>query len=157
QAAQAHVLGKGNKQRSVPVGKVALEALTRWLALRGPMGTLGGEMVAADIGIAALFVDLRPLWNEAHLVLFGHALLEKLVSPRKSMVAHVYQAPQAIKKIAKIDEWLAQSVDPQVWAAKPFAPLPVLGVPGWWPCNEALDFYDDVRVFRPPRDSREYV
>jgi len=25
-----------------------------------------------------LFVDLRPLWREAHLLLFGHALLEKL-------------------------------------------------------------------------------
>lgn len=100
----------------------------------------------------ALFVDLRPLWNEAYLVLFGHALLEKLVSPRKSMVAHVYQAPIAINNIAKIDQWLAQSVDAQSWAAKPFTPLPVLGVPGWWPCNEALGFYDDVRVFRPPRD-----
>jgi len=38
-----------------------------------------------------LFVDLRPLWCQAHLVLFGHALLEKLVVPRKSITAHVYR------------------------------------------------------------------
>jgi integrase/recombinase XerC len=36
QAAEAHVLGKGSKRRSVPVGATALRALERWLALRGP-------------------------------------------------------------------------------------------------------------------------
>ena len=34
QEAQAHVLGKGAKRRSVPVGGAALRALERWLALR---------------------------------------------------------------------------------------------------------------------------
>ena len=34
QAAEAHVLGKGSKRRSVPVGSKALEALQAWLALR---------------------------------------------------------------------------------------------------------------------------
>jgi integrase/recombinase XerC len=41
EGAQAHVLGKGSKRRSVPVGGMALQALERWLALRGPLGTLG--------------------------------------------------------------------------------------------------------------------
>ena len=34
QAAEAHVLGKGAKRRSVPVGRKALSALEAWLALR---------------------------------------------------------------------------------------------------------------------------
>ena len=102
----------------------------------------------------ALFVDLRPLWREAWLVLFGHALLEKLVSPRKPTVAHVYQAPVAINSIASLDAWLAQAVQPGPWAAKPFTPLPVLGVPGWWPANEVPGFYGDAQVFRPPRAAR---
>ena len=102
----------------------------------------------------ALFVDLRPLWREARLVLFGHALLEKLVSPRKPMVAHVYQAPVAINSIASLDAWLAQAVQPGPWAAKPFTPLPVPGVPGWWPANEVPGFYGDAQVFRPPRAAR---
>ena len=102
----------------------------------------------------ALFVDLRPLWREARLVLFGHALLEKLISPRKPMVAHVYQAPVAINSIASLDAWLAQAVQPGPWAAKPFTPLPVLGVPGWWPANEVPGFYGDAQVFRPPRAAR---
>ncbi|MBC7726899.1 MAG: tyrosine-type recombinase/integrase, partial [Microbacteriaceae bacterium] len=35
QAAEAHVLGKGSKRRSVPVGAKALQALQAWLAARG--------------------------------------------------------------------------------------------------------------------------
>ncbi|ROZ72635.1 tyrosine recombinase XerC [Ramlibacter sp. WS9] len=38
QAAEAHVLGKGSKRRTVPVGSKALEALTHWIALRGQGG-----------------------------------------------------------------------------------------------------------------------
>ena len=34
-AAEAHVLGKGSKRRTVPVGAAAVRALTAWLALRG--------------------------------------------------------------------------------------------------------------------------
>jgi len=38
-----------------------------------------------------LFVDLRGLWAQARLVLFGHALQEKLQQPRKAITAHVYR------------------------------------------------------------------
>ena len=34
QGGEAHVLGKGNKRRSVPVGSMALQALSAWLAQR---------------------------------------------------------------------------------------------------------------------------
>ena len=39
--ATAHVLGKGSKQRSVPVGAAALKALQAWLALRVEMANDG--------------------------------------------------------------------------------------------------------------------
>ena len=48
--ATAHVLGKGSKRRSVPVGGPALEALGRWLAVRGSL---------ASPGETALFVSQR--------------------------------------------------------------------------------------------------
>jgi len=35
--------------------------------------------------------------------------------------------------------------------SKPFAHVPVLGVPGWWPANEVADFYRDASVFRPAK------
>ena len=39
--ATAHVLGKGAKRRSVPVGAPALQALQAWLALRGEIAAAG--------------------------------------------------------------------------------------------------------------------
>ncbi|WCN00487.1 DUF3025 domain-containing protein [Acidovorax sp. GBBC 1281] len=98
-----------------------------------------------------LFVDLRPLWRQAQLVLFGHALLEKLEAPRKPITAHVYQAQVAIDSVADVDAWLAGALDAAHLATKPFLPLPVLGVPGWWPGNENFCFYDDSLVFRSAR------
>jgi hypothetical protein len=99
----------------------------------------------------ALFVAQRPLWAQAQLVLFGHALLEKLVSPRKPITAHVYRAHAASNSIADIDNWMANDMTAEKLATKPFAHLPVLGVPGWWADNENPSFYDDVSVFRPAR------
>lgn len=97
------------------------------------------------------FVTLRPLWQDATLVLFGHALLEKLVSPRKPITAHVFRAQPASNLIANLDGWLAATLSAPLLASKPFAHLPVLGVPGWWPDNEVPDFYADTQVFRPVR------
>ena len=101
-----------------------------------------------------LFVTLRPLWGQARLVLFGHALLEKLVTPYKSITAHVFRAPVPVAlgdDLAAWDGWLAQGLSASVLAAKPFTPLPVLGVPGWWPANEDPAYYADAGVFRPRR------
>ena len=96
-----------------------------------------------------LFLELRPLWREARLVLFGHALLEKLVHPRKAVTAHVYRGLPAMDSIADLDAWVAADLGESGLASKPFVPLPVLGVPGWWPANASPDFYDDATVFRP--------
>ncbi len=98
-----------------------------------------------------LFVTLRPLWQQAHLVLFGHALLEKLVSPRKAITAHVYRAHVASNSIADLDAWMATDLSAEKLASKPFAHLPVLGVPGWWAANQEATFYADVTVFRRPK------
>ncbi len=98
-----------------------------------------------------LFVELRPLWRDARLLLLGHALMEKLVLPRKPITAHVYQAQTAIESGVAVGDWLAADLDAAHLAAKPFHPLPVLGVPGWWPENENFCFYDDSLVFRGAR------
>lgn len=100
---------------------------------------------------AAVFGDLRPLWSESRLILFGHALTEKLVFARKTITAHVLRAPAAMKSIAELDTWLADTLTAEHLATKPFAHLPVLGVPGWWPENADPAFYADASVFRPTR------
>jgi hypothetical protein len=99
----------------------------------------------------ALFGPLRPLWKETHLQLFGHALFEKLVHPRSAITAHVYRVETSVGGQGDWDGWLGAHLQADVLANKPFAHLPVLGVPGWWPANEARDFYNDASVFRPLR------
>lgn len=49
-ACEARVMGKGARQRTVPVGRRAVSALTRWLAVRGYW---------AGVGEPALFVSQR--------------------------------------------------------------------------------------------------
>lgn len=104
-----------------------------------------------------LFGELRPLWAQAQLLLFGHALLEKLVYPRKPITAHVYRAYPATHLIANpvpvpdVDAWMACDLSAEKLASKPFAHLPVLGVPGWWLANAEPGFYADASVFRPAR------
>lgn len=97
---------------------------------------------------SVVFTELRPLWAQSNLVLFGHALLEKLVFPRKAITAHVLLVHPATDAHSDLDAWVAAALNPDQLAAKPFANLPVLGVPGWWPANEAPGFYQDPAVFR---------
>ena len=101
-----------------------------------------------------LFGPLRPLWREARVLVFGHAALEKLVTPYKSITGHAWRVEPAFDPggdLLALDEWLARDLSADKLAAKPFAPLPLLGVPGWWAGNEAPGFYDDAQVFRVAR------
>ena len=112
--------------------------------LDGPAGVVDDLLAAlvADLRArnwTALFITHRARWAAVRLTLIGHALLEQLASaPRKPLTAHVLV----------LDPLRLSAED---WASKPFLPLPVLGVPGWWPANEAPDFYADAAVFRPLR------
>ena len=96
-----------------------------------------------------LFVELRPLWRQARLLVVGHGLLEKLVAPRKELTAHVWRFPLRCDSLAAADAALSAELTADLLADKPFTPLPLSGVPGWWPDNEQLCFYDDGQVFRP--------
>jgi hypothetical protein len=49
---------------------------------------------------------------------------------------------------AQLDAWLCDSLQEDLLRRKAFAPLPVLGVPGWWAANEDPAFYGQTQVFR---------
>lgn len=101
-----------------------------------------------------LFGGLRPLWREARVLVFGHAALEKLTAPYKSITGHVWRvAPDfdPAGSLSALDDWLARDLSAERLATKPFAALPLLGVPGWWVANEEPGFYADAEVFRPRR------
>ncbi|MGI4719560.1 MAG: DUF3025 domain-containing protein [Janthinobacterium lividum] len=110
----------------------------------------------------ALF-DKRAMFGaDAHLFLFGHALMEKLVAPRKAITAHtlVLHAGDDVFALAPgeqrawIDAHVASRLADEGLATAAFTPLPVLGVPGWWP-GQDQDFYLDTTVFRPKRTRQD--
>ncbi|WP_188381956.1 DUF3025 domain-containing protein [Oxalicibacterium faecigallinarum] len=101
-----------------------------------------------------LFVKARADFEQhCHPLLFGHALMEKLVAPRKPITGHIwFVALPASASAGEIDAYVAAQLARGLSTAD-FSPLPVLGVPGWWP-EQNEDFYADVSVFRPKRSER---
>lgn len=95
----------------------------------------------------ALFVTHRVSWAEARVWLFGHALLEKLVKPRKAITAHAWLVPADLAS-GQLQAWLAEHLTAIRLASRAHHPLPVLGVPGWWQANQSPAFYADAEVFR---------
>lgn len=95
--------------------------------------------------------------RSCRMVLFGHALLEKLAHPYKAITAHawllavgdgVFDLPPDAQSA-----WLDAAVAGQLAAdlsPASFTPLPVMGVPGWAEAQDAA-FYADAGVFRPAR------
>jgi hypothetical protein len=98
----------------------------------------------------AAFVTHRGLWQSAQIQIFGHAALEKLVTPYKAITAHMWRVPNAVP-VEAWDAWLAKDLKADKLAQKPFLPTPVLGIPGWWADNLQSHFYEDAQVFRPAR------
>lgn len=107
------------------------------------------------------FVDRHAQFgSSAQVWLFGHALMEKLMAPYKAITAHTrvvfappsYFALPRAQQQAWIDAHLAEAVREQGLAKADFTPLPVLGIPDWWPLQDEA-FYADTTVFRPPRNA----
>ena len=113
QAAEAHVLGKGSKRRTVPVGAQALAALQRWLELRGPSGTATAAPVHATQAdaSAALFtgrngtrLTAQSIWQR----LRRRSQLAGLAAPvhphmlRHSFASHVLQSSGDLRAVQEL-------------------------------------------------------
>jgi hypothetical protein len=102
-------------------------------------------------------LDQRELFGpHADVWLFGHALMEKLVTPYKSITAHAWPIamPQNFftmrhdEKRLRLDAAMANDLQQRGMSTACFMPLPVLGVPNWWRQQDQV-FYADTSVFRP--------
>lgn len=103
-----------------------------------------------------LFGLWRTRWHQnwaPHLV--GHAVMEKLVQPYAAITARLWVVSVPLGQlgdVAAVDAAAARALEQQpVWVSAMLPPLPVLGIPGWWGANEAPGFYDNPKIFRPPR------
>ena len=100
---------------------------------------------------------------KAAVYIFGHALLEQLIQPRKTLCAHSvvlnvtpdFFTQSLAERMANIDMLLAiymhELLSQETVTPRKLAPLPILGVPHFWADNADTAFYDDTRVFRSGR------
>jgi len=104
-----------------------------------------------------LFVRERARWHRCIVPqVFGHALLDKLGAPYKAITAHVVALPVPRGEapgidVNGVDALLADQIAAGEITPRRLQPLPVLGIPQWWPDNAQPAFYDDLAVFRPAR------
>jgi hypothetical protein len=107
------------------------------------------------------FIERRASFGpDAQVWLFGHALMEKLVAPRKAITAHTrvvvagddFFAMDHDDRRRWLDQRVAQDLVAGGLSTADFTPMQALGVPGWWPEQDDA-FYDDATVFRPKRAS----
>ena len=131
----------------------------------------GVVIVSADQTLSALLQNFQ--WKnlfcerrnevEAQMrcYLFGHGLMEKALTPYRGMtgkgivlsVEPTFFAKTPSQQMAIIDEGLARLIaDPErLGQPNDFAPVPVLGFPGFTSESENPDYYEDQQYFRPGR------
>lgn len=158
-------------------GRHYAEIQTGHLANRGPIrdaltlfDECGAVVIGDDLSLLqalarrdwqALFCEHRHGWHpHMRVFLLGHALLEKLLEPYKAITAQVlifrtdagFLEADAATQYAELDELLASQVQTglRLRSTTELAPLPLMGIPGWCTDQQQPDFYEDLRVFRPP-------
>ena len=105
-SAEANVLGKGGKRRTVPVGAQALSALTHWLVLRGDALTRksAASQTALFIGRNGTRLTAQSIW----LRLSRRSLQAGLAAPvhphmlRHSFASHLLQSSSDLRAVQEL-------------------------------------------------------
>ena len=118
-----------------------------------------------DMQWQTLFVEQRAAWGRQISVhALGHALFETGLTPHlgwcgKALLLAVepdfFTLPEAVQR-EQLDSRLASMLADDDWLASPrqLWPLPLLGIPGWWPDNAEPSFYQNTDYFRPSRRAK---
>ena len=102
QAGEAHVLGKGSKRRTVPVGRKAIAALNHWLELRG-IGA-HAQQSALFLGRHGARLSAQGVWQR----LKQRSLQAGLATPvhphmlRHSFASHVLQSSGDLRAVQEL-------------------------------------------------------
>ena len=132
-----------------------------FVVAEGVDGTELAHALSAHDWLKLFYDDPGKLTQNSTVYLFGHAVMEKLVSPFKAITAHalIVQAPRVFFSYSQSQQmhWLDEQLNerlryqyPEQISPSMLTPLPIAGLPGWWAAQNA-DFYLDQSVFRPKR------
>jgi hypothetical protein len=161
QAAQIALAGVGKSRGPARDGATIFDENAALLVLRDSAdGHALADALHGHRWREALLERRASFGPDAQVWLFGHALMEKLVTPRKAITAHtrvVWAGDDFFKldhdgRRAWIDATVARELADDGLSTAAFTPLQVLGVPGWWPGQDQA-FYDDTSVFRAKREA----
>jgi len=103
ESAQAQVLGKGGKRRSVPLGSMAMQALTRWLAQRA-IGPVPAGQAALFVGRQGTRLTPQSIWQR----LRQRARQAGLAAPvhphmmRHSFASHLLQSSGDLRAVQEL-------------------------------------------------------
>ena len=101
-AGDAHVLGKGSKRRSVPIGAKAVDALQRWLVVRAQHSV--AEQSAMFIGRNGTRLSAQSIWQR----LKRRSLLANMATPvhphmlRHSFASHLLQSSSDLRAVQEL-------------------------------------------------------
>ncbi|MDO4896072.1 MAG: DUF3025 domain-containing protein [Moraxella sp.] len=128
----------------------------------------------AEFNWQTCLMDNRQYWSDyqddndkkAKVFIFGHALLEQLIKPYKSLCSHTFiiNVPptffnESLKnQLAFVDDYLCHRLNQFLKddvTPRQLNPLPILGVPYFWD-NDDPKFYDDPFVFRKGRKNTKH-
>jgi hypothetical protein len=77
-----------------------------------------------------------------------------------TLLVHIDPETQALprqQRLTRLDQWLAAEITGGAVLSRPtcLSPLPLIGIPGWWPdlCQDDA-FYADRSIFRPMRKGK---
>ena len=162
QAAQIALAGVGKSRGAARDGATIFDENSALLVVRkGAAGEALVDSLRAHQWREALYQRRDAFGPDVQVWLFGHALMEKLVAPRKAITAHTrvvtvdgafFSLPHGAQR-AWIDEHVAAQLAAEGLSTACFTPLPVLGVPHWWEGQDE-SFYADAGVFRPKRQQQ---
>ena len=100
---EAHVLGKGSKRRTVPIGTQAVRAVQAWLVLRDATGRAGNE-IALFIGRHGSRLSAQSIWQR----LQRRSQRSGLATPvhphmlRHSFASHVLQSSSDLRAVQEL-------------------------------------------------------
>lgn len=109
-----------------------------------------------------LFVVHRAAWGaRIKPLIIGHGLLEQCLSPyigltgkalHLTMPSDWFTLPEDQQR-RMVDATLSAAIcaDRCLMSTRELLPLPILGIPHWWPANESPSFYANRDYFRPAR------
>jgi integrase/recombinase XerC len=104
EAGEAHVLGKGGKRRTVPVGHAALAALQHWLQVRTTVAGVANAQPALFVGRNGTRLTAQSIWQR----LRRRSLQAGLATPthphmlRHSFASHVLQSSGDLRAVQEL-------------------------------------------------------